>query len=207
MRVQYWRLTVATAALVLQFSSVAQAEQGSVKAESSGIAVGGNVSGSILTIGIPSEQLEHLVATRTKELTERSEEQKKLIDRLEKDLDLNERQISAALEIVGERNITPERLADKLVEVAQRFKALQEQIASTQPGDDTQIVALKADAQKAIHAGDLSKADALLAKIETRQRQALDRLAVDQPRGYAKAARPPWPVRRGTCRSRKRPAA
>ena len=107
MRVQYWRLTVATAALVLQFSSVAQAEQGSVKAESSGIAVGGNVSGSILTIGIPSEQLEHLVATRTKELTERSEEQKKLIDRLEKDLDLNERQISAALEIVGERNITP----------------------------------------------------------------------------------------------------
>jgi hypothetical protein len=153
--------------------------QTTCRGESGGIGICGNVSGSTITTGIPPEQLERLVATRTQELTERTEEQKKLIDRFAKDLDLNERQISTALEIVGEKNIPPERLADKLVEVAQRFKALQEQIASTQPGDDAQIIALKADAGKAIDAGDLSKADALLAKIEAQQRQALERLAIN----------------------------
>ena len=67
----------------------------------------------------------------------------------------------------------------KLIEIAERFKALQEQVASSQPGDDAEVVALKAEAQKAVDAGDLAKADALLAQIETQQRQALDRFAVN----------------------------
>src|SRR5262249_40114547 len=66
----------------------------------------------------------------------------------------------------------------KLVEIAERFKDLQA-IASAQPGDDPKIAALKTDAQKAIEAGELAKADALLADVETEQRRALDRLAVN----------------------------
>src|SRR5262249_20867900 len=66
----------------------------------------------------------------------------------------------------------------KLVEIAERFKDLQA-TASAQPGDDPRIAALKADAQKAIEAGELAKADALLADVETEQRRALDRLAVN----------------------------
>jgi hypothetical protein len=57
-------------------------------------------------------------------------------------------------------------LAAKLVEIAKRFKALQE-AASVQAGDDPKIAALKADAQKAIEVGELAKADALLADVET----------------------------------------
>ena len=48
-----------------------------------------------------------------------------------------------------------------------------------QPGDDAKIAALKAEAQKAIEAGDLAKADALLADVESEQRRMLDRLAVN----------------------------
>src|SRR4029077_10358970 len=97
---------------------------------------------------------------------------------LKEKLDLNERQVRAALGILGENDIAPERLSAKLVEIAERFKDLQA-TASAQPGDDPKIAALKTDAQKAIEAGDLTKADALLADVETGQRQALDRLALN----------------------------
>ena len=108
-----------------------------------------------------------------------SEPQKKLIAKLEGDLDLNQRQIRAALDIVGEANVPPERLAAKLVEFAERFKVLQA-TASAQPGDGPTIAALKVDVQKAIDTGELAKADALLADVETEQRRARDRLAVNE---------------------------
>ena len=69
-------------------------------------------------------------------------------------------------------------LAAKLVEIAERFKELQA-TASAQPGDSPAIVSLKAEAQRAIEAGELAKADALLADVEAEQRRALDRLAVN----------------------------
>jgi tetratricopeptide (TPR) repeat protein len=120
-----------------------------------------------------------VLAAIVQQNAERSEEQKKLIAQLESTLDLNQRQVQAALDILNEKNIPPERLASKLIEIAEQFKALQEQIASTQAGDDARIATLKADARKAVDAGDLSQADALLAQIETRQREALDRLAAN----------------------------
>src|SRR5262249_55489513 len=124
--------------------------------------------------GVPPEQLAAIV----QQAADFSETQKKVIAKLEGELDLNQRQIRAALGILGENDIAPERLAAKLVEIAERFKDLQA-IASAQPGDDPKIAALKTDAQKAIEAGELAKADALLADVETEQRRALDRLAVN----------------------------
>jgi hypothetical protein len=96
---------------------------------------------------------------------------------LETDLDLNQRQIRAALEILGEANVPPERLAAKLIEIAERFRALQTSV-SAQPGDDPRISQLKVDAQKAIEVGELDKCDELLGEVETEQRRSLDRLAV-----------------------------
>jgi tetratricopeptide (TPR) repeat protein len=151
----------------------ADAQQG-VRAETGAVAIGGNVSGSTINIGVPPEQLAALV----RQSADLSETQKKVIAKLEGELDLNQRQISAALGILGENDIPPERLAAKLVEIAERFKDLQA-TASTQPGDSPTIVSLKAEAQKAISAGELAKADALLADAETEQRHALDRLAVN----------------------------
>src|SRR4029077_21251843 len=105
-------------------------------------------------------------------------QQRDNIGLLKEKLDLNERQVRAALGILGENDIAPERLAAKLVEIAERFKDLQA-TASDQPGDDPKIAALKADAQKAIEAGALAKADALFADVEMEQKRALARFAVN----------------------------
>jgi tetratricopeptide (TPR) repeat protein len=156
------------------FGLNAGADAQQIKAETGGIAIGGSVTGSTINIGIPPEQLAALV----RQATDLSETQKKVIAKLESELDLNQRQIRAALGILGENDIRPERLAAKLVEIAERFKELQA-TASAQPGDDPKIAAQKIDARRAIDAGELAKADALLANVEAEQRLALDRLAAN----------------------------
>jgi hypothetical protein len=132
-----------------------------------------NYTITIGILGIPLEQLEALI----KQSVDRSETQKKLIAELEQKLALNQRQVQAALAILGEANIAPEHLGSKLVEVTERFKDLQA-AASPQPGDDPKVAALKIEADTAIDAGNLAHADALLASIEAEQRRSLDRLAV-----------------------------
>src|SRR5262249_3178598 len=122
-----------------------------IKEETCGIAIGGSVTGSTINIGVPSEQLAALV----RQTADLSETQKKVIAKLEGELDLNQRQIRAALGILGENDIPPERLAAKLVEIAESFKALRE-TASAQPRHDPKIAALKADAQKRIDACQLA---------------------------------------------------
>jgi tetratricopeptide (TPR) repeat protein len=110
-----------------------------------------------------------------------SETQKKLISRLETDLDLNQRQIRGALEILGEANIPLERLGAKLVEIAEQFKILQA-AAAAQSDDTAEIAAQKAEAKGAIEAGDLAKADVLLAEIQEAKRRTRGQLkqALDQ---------------------------
>src|SRR6266446_1984365 len=162
------------AALGMCFFASINAAYAQVRADTGGIAIGGSVTGSTINIGVPPEQLAALV----RQATDLSETQKKVIAKLEGELDLNQRQIRAALSTLGENDIPPERLAAKLVEIAERFKALQE-TASAQPGDNPKIAALKTDAQKAVDAGELARADALLGDVETEQRRALDRLAVN----------------------------
>src|SRR5215467_10572957 len=148
-----------------------------VRAETGGIAIGGSVTGSTVIIGIPQEKVDALVRDAKRPLEELTTQQRENIVLLKEKLDLNERQVRAALGILGENDISPERLAAKLVEIAERFKDLQA-TALAQPDDDPKIAALKTDAKKAIEAGELAKADALLADVETQQRRAFDRLAV-----------------------------
>ena len=79
---------------------------------------------------------------------------------------------------MGEKNVPPEQLAAKLVDIAEKYKSLQT-AAAAQPGDDANITALKAEAQKAIQDGELGKAKEILAKVEKIQDEALDRLALN----------------------------
>ena len=116
------------------------------------------------------------MSERTKPLEDLTALQKDTIARLQGNLNLNERQVRAALDIVGEADIPPERLAAKLVEIAEQFKALKAS-AATQTGDDPKTTALKLEAQQAIDKGELVKADTLLAQVEAEQSRALDRLA------------------------------
>jgi len=68
-------------------------------------------------------------------LEELTTQQRDNITLLKEKLDLNERQVRAALGILGENDIPPERLAAKLVEIAERFRDLQA-TASVQPADE-----------------------------------------------------------------------
>ncbi|MDQ6703463.1 MAG: tetratricopeptide repeat protein [Pseudomonadota bacterium] len=138
-----------------------------------GVAAGRDVTGPV-TIGVTPEMLADL----KRPWEELSDSQKREIAKLQGDLDLNQRQVKSALEIVGEADVPPERLAAKLVEIAGKFKDLQT-AAAAQPGDDSKITALKAKAQKAIQDGELDKAKEILAKVEKIQDEALERLALN----------------------------
>lgn len=158
-------------------NTTADAQQ--VKADTGGIAIGGSVSSSTINIGIPQEKVDELVRDARRPLEDLTAQQRENIALLKEKLDLNERQVRAALGILGENDVPPERLAAKLVEIAESFKALKA-TALPQPGDDPKIAALKADAQKAIDAGELAKADAVLADVEAEQRRDHDRLAMNE---------------------------
>jgi tetratricopeptide (TPR) repeat protein len=160
------------------FTSITAAHPQQIKADTGSIAIGGSVTGSTVIVGIPQEKVDELVRDAKRPLEELTTQQRENIALLKEKLDLNERQVRAALGILGENDISPERLAAKLVEIAERFRDLQA-TALAQPGDDPKIAALKTDAQKAIDAGELAQADALLADVEKEQRQALDRLALN----------------------------
>ena len=166
------------AALGMCFFATMTAAYAQVRADTGSIAIGGSVTSSTVIIGIPQEKVDELVRDAKRPLEELTTQQKENIGLLKEKLDLNERQVRAALGILGENDIPPERLTAKLVEIAQRFTDLQA-TASAQPGDDPKIASLKTDAQKAIDAGELAKADAFLADVETEQRRALDRFAVN----------------------------
>ncbi|GLR89448.1 tetratricopeptide repeat protein [Bradyrhizobium iriomotense] len=172
------RLSIVAALGLYCFASspIALAQQ--IKADTDGVAIGGSVMWSTIITGIRPEKVDELVRNATRPLEELTTQQRDNIALLKEKLDLNERQVRAALAILGEIDVPPERLAAKLVEIAERFKALQAS-GSAEPGDDPSIAALKADAQKSIDEGKLAKADAMLADVETEQRRALDRLAVN----------------------------
>jgi tetratricopeptide (TPR) repeat protein len=160
----------------LAFAGARAQERPPVHAEEGSVAIGGNVSNS--TIGVPYEKLEEAVRSRTKDLKDLSDAEKETNALLKEKLDLNQRQVKSALEILGEANVPPERLGAKLVEIAGKFKELKT-AAAAQPGDDSKITALKAEVQKSIQDGELGKADEILAAIEKIQTEALDRLALN----------------------------
>lgn len=144
-----------------------------VQADQGGIAIGGSVTGSTVIIGIRPEQLAALI----RQSSDLSEANKTIIESLERDLALTRRQISGALRVLGEENVPPEQLGEKLAEIAQRFRELQAKISDTD--DDIHRVAqLKAKAKEAIAVFELSKADDILEQIEAEQRRQLAETAV-----------------------------
>jgi hypothetical protein len=107
-------------------SGAAQADflGSTIEAQGCAAAIGGSVSGTVNVIcGIAQEKFEAFVKERTKPLEELTAAQRETITAIKKELDVNEAQIRAALDTLGEKDIPPERLAAKLVEIAQQFKS------------------------------------------------------------------------------------
>src|SRR5215467_426209 len=173
------------AALGMCFFGSIIAAYAQVRADTGSIAIGGSVTSSTVIIGIPQGKVDELVRDAKRPLEELTTQQRENIALLKEKLDLNERQVRAALGILDENDIPPERLTAKLVEIAESFKALRE-TASAQPGDSPRIVSLRAKAQKAVEAGELAKASELLADVVAEQTRSLDRLAVNAADTYAR---------------------
>jgi tetratricopeptide (TPR) repeat protein len=162
-------------------SSHAQLLGNRTEATSCASAIGGNVSTSQISVvcGIPPDVLDSLIKGRTQPLEELVAAHRKTITLLEENLDLNRGQIRTALNILGEANVSPEQIASKLVEFAERFKALRAAAAS-QRDDTSKVTALKSEAKGAINQGDLARADELLAAVEKSQDEVADRLAFNR---------------------------
>src|SRR3954447_16145271 len=172
------RAALCFAVLACMFASQPQSAYAQ-QAQGGSVAIGGSAIGSTIKIeGVPYAKLEEAVRDAKRPLELLSSSQQQVILLLQEKLDLNQRQLRAAFDILGEKDVQREQLATKLVEIAERFKALQA-TAAAQPGDDPKITALKAEAQTAISVGDLAKADQLLAEVEQLQTAALDRLALN----------------------------
>jgi len=109
---------------------------------------------------------------RTEALEAQSEAQRKVIALLEEKLDLNQSQVRAALEILGEANVPREQLTAKLVEIAERIRDI-EATVFVEASDNPKTTALRIEARRAVEEGELGKADALLANIQIEQSPAL----------------------------------
>lgn len=154
------------------------AQQSSVRADNFGIAIGGNVTNATIIAGISQDKVDELIRERTRPFEELTAAQRETIVLLRQTLDLNQRQIYSALEVLGEAAIPPEKVAAKLVEMAEHLKQLRN-VAAVSPGDDPETTSFKRQAEEAISNGDLALADAVLAKAEDRQRRTVEKLALN----------------------------
>jgi len=125
-------------------------------------------------IGVPPELLDELV----RQHADYSETQKKLIRKLEADLELSQNQMRTALLIIGETDVPSEALGTKLVEIARQLK-VPSPLAITELPHDQKFESLISDAEQAFQAGELAKADRLLADAEREQAEAAERSAVN----------------------------
>ena len=176
---------VLAAALCFHLSPVPASALGDTEVKNCAIEIAGSVDASqVLNVcGVPAELLAAIVeefdqAKNT--LQELADERRTTVENVRQALDLTNGQIRAAFEILGETNIPSEQLASKLVEIAKRFKELQS-IAAAQPGDTPEIIALKEQVEAATKAGELDRADALLAEIDGKaQAETQDSLAANR---------------------------
>jgi tetratricopeptide (TPR) repeat protein len=156
-----------------------------ISANGCSMAVGGDLAQSDVDIicGIPRDVYEKLINRYENSLSDKDE----ILGLLREKLRLNERQIAAAFEAAGREGVPPERMGETLLEIAQKYKSLQEELQETS-GDSTEIRQKKALAAKALEEGDLDRADALLDKIIALEDAAIDQRALEAAATRAKKA-------------------
>lgn len=165
---------LASAALLLSFAFLLVRNNSQLTvAENCSIAIAGSVEGSDITniCGIPTELLAEIVAALNaskEDIEDLAEDRRKQIELLEQALDLTQGQILAALQILGETDVTREALAPTLIRVALQFQELRH-LSELRPGDTDDIVKLKQEALEEVEAGNLDTADHLLTRVEALQ--------------------------------------
>ena len=159
--------------------------QGTVSAPG-GVAAGRDIRDRTINIGIPPDQVA-VITEALKREQKLTDEQRKIITDLEGKLGVSAGALRAFFRTLGENEVPPERQEAKLVEIAERYKQLLAQVAAA-PGDDPEVAKLKGEAKAALEAGELERADALLAKVLAAQ-DAAARTAATRGSGHIRSAR------------------
>src|SRR5512147_560680 len=142
-----------------------------------GVAAGRDIRESTINIGIPPDQVA-VITEALKREQKLTDEQRQTIADLEGKLGVSAGALRAFFRTLGEAEVPPERQEAKLVEIAERYKQLVTQVAAA-PGDDPEVAKLKGEAKAALDAGQLVRADDLLAQVQAAQDAALERRQVE----------------------------
>jgi tetratricopeptide (TPR) repeat protein len=170
-----FRLVLLVTGLI--WPTLGYSQTNSSAADNHSVAIGRDVVNSIVLIGIPAERVQELVREATCPWEQLSDAKQQIIRQLEDKLDLNRRQIVAMLAILGEADVPPEHLLDKLLEIAHQLKRLRE-VVRKPTADGSEIAQMRTDVAQAVNEGNLGKADAILADIEKREVETADGLAL-----------------------------
>jgi tetratricopeptide (TPR) repeat protein len=143
-----------------------------VRTAEGSVAAGRDIVNSRIIIGIPPDQLAGIIEAGRKDLKDLTEIQKRKIENLKKDLGVSESALQAFFTILGEQEVPNEKLATKLLAIAENYKNLLAQ-AAPGPNDRPEIAKIRTAAQEALKAGQLDRADELLGKVQELQDAAL----------------------------------
>jgi hypothetical protein len=141
---------------------------GGVNISGSVSSVDGDIVGRDKIIGIPPDQLPAIIKAATSDWKRLTDKQRKIITKLESKLGVSTGALRAFFRTLGEAEVPPERQEGKLVEIAEHYKQLVAQVAAA-PGDDPEVAKLKGEAKAALDAGQLERADDLLAQVQAAQ--------------------------------------
>jgi len=140
---------------------------GSVSADH-GVAAGGDIRDSTITVGIPPEQVATLIQASTQELQKHHAAE---LNALGGQLGVTQDALTRFFQILRAQNVPLEKLPDTLATIAQRFHEMQARLAALDP-DDPAITALIEQARAALEAGHFDHADALLHQAEAAEEVA-----------------------------------
>jgi tetratricopeptide (TPR) repeat protein len=168
----------AMTALGLAHPATAQFLGDRTEARDCASAVGGNVTNSTVNVvcGIPHEQVHEFmrlaVSGRPADYTE-------LLQRLDALIPATSRLRAEALArffaILGEADVSPERLTDRLVTIAEHYQMLLAQLDA--PGSsDPHVQRLNEQAREALQAGDFARTEELLNQAKSRDLSAIEQM-------------------------------
>ncbi len=158
--------------LLLGLSGIAQAA-GSVTAEH-GVAAGGDIRDSSITIGLTPKQVHELVGQI---LTKARVDGDRVVE-LATRLGVTQGAVTTFLRTLGEKDVPVEQLSPKLGEIAERHKDLLAQIASVRAASPD-VQAIKDEARGVVERGDYGRAESLLTKAEDAALAGADQLLLD----------------------------
>jgi hypothetical protein len=152
-----------------------------ISADRGGYAAGRDI------IGIQPEQISEILKAVIDPLVQLNAAQMETIAQLEHQLGATQEQILGFFRLIGEADIQPEAIPDRLVEITERYHVLLAE-AEAVPGDNPETARLEVELHATLERLDLERADTLLGEILMVQDRDIERRVL-QGRGHLRATR------------------